>query len=1174
MLIAVSLAACKDGARGGAGVGQPCGADADCARPLTCAAGVCGLPSALQACAPNARRCSGNDAMACDAAGLRETLAASCPNGCHDGQCIEPACAPGARRCGSAGVEQCLTSASSSRWTQTEACPAGCDPASTACKALVCKPLETRCNPNLQVCSGGSRWIDQPCAAGAACRQGQCVAQRCAPNQLSCDGSVLVQCDAAGSGFSSQTQCPAGCSNGACVTPVCAGGATRCTADQGAVESCRPDGSGWSFAQPCSAAGCTPLAPGRAACAQPVCAPLARRCNAASDGVEICLGDGAGWTAGLSCGPDGCSAGACLPPSAGCSAGALRCAGNAVQKCDGTSWSVVAECLTGCSSGACAGASCAPGFTLRAALPAPAPADGVSTILVTGGPLFDAAGAPLADGTPVNLAVTGGAQLVAPEAQVRTLRGLVDFAVRAPSAPGTVAASATVLGSTFCAATTQLTFVAPAASAYSAEDFTTDAARDFAQTSAQWQTALGQAIATGSDLGDGRDGAFTAPAGSWDLTARVRPGGTAPFAPVLRVTSVGSQAVTVEGAYADAFQPGDEALLLELQGAGAGATAAAGAWESLTVAQSASGQIAFTTPVLGVYGELPGGPLSGQKVVLQRVPHFTDLTVPAGAALTAAAWDGQKGGAIAFRVSGTAAIAGAVQADALGFRGGVAPDATHGQAGESIGGMAPAIAGWASPAFGGGSGGYLCGDPYHLTLLDSWFGSGGSYGSAGGSTCSGGQGGSYGAASLSRIFHGSGSGSQEQSTHQDCNAGTCPSESLASHGAASASSDRSSTVGNWSDTSAYCPQEIVGHAGPQALPCGNDATCNDVIYGSCAPYNRFHSDGKAPSDCSASCPGLVVPNQHGGQCGGGFACYGGTCAAANAGTNGLWCDNSAFQCNFDNNTGFWSSCGGCNNSDDYCRNCSWATNYCDCYRRCYSCYPVCSTCAGCVTNPGCSTDVGCQTCTGPAGSCDMTRGGSDCAQKCPLAWQVKAAGGRGGGIVFVAAGALDLSGGGTITARGGAPEGGNFGGSGGSIFLKLGRLKLAASGVQLDASGAAGGGAGRVRIDRGAGDDPVARAQVSPSPYTAAFAPPQVQSRALALPSGKSATSVKLVQALGSGAAAYFISSDAGATWKPIAAGGTVSFAPSADVRWRAQLTPLFRAPASVAALSLVLTLQ
>src|SRR5258708_9437261 len=220
LLLLCALAACKGGlAHGGAGVGGSCRTDVECVQPLTCVSGVCRLPSSLQACTPGARRCNGSDVMACDAAGLHETVAETCPTGCRDGQCVAAACTLDARRCGAQGVEQCTASAGGPSWTLTEACPAGCDPASTACKALACKPLETRCGPNLQVCGAdGSQWIDQPCAAGAACVQGQCVAQRCTPNQLSCDGSVLAQFDAARSRLASQTQCPAGCSNGACAT--------------------------------------------------------------------------------------------------------------------------------------------------------------------------------------------------------------------------------------------------------------------------------------------------------------------------------------------------------------------------------------------------------------------------------------------------------------------------------------------------------------------------------------------------------------------------------------------------------------------------------------------------------------------------------------------------------------------------------------------------------------------------------------------------------------------------------------------------------------------------------------------------------------------------------------------------------------------------------------------
>ena len=1174
IFVLVGLAACKATTGGGAGVGEACAADGVCARPLRCVSGKCALPAGLQACVPGALRCDGADLLACDASGLRETLSRSCPDGCRGGACTEPACAPAARRCGAAGVEQCVTGSGGPGWTLTERCATGCDPAAVACKALACLPLETRCAPGLQVCSGdGAQWMDAPCAAGAACSAGKCVAQRCTPNQRSCDGSVAVQCDASGGGFAEQTQCPAGCADGACLTPVCAPGAARCTADAGAVESCKPDGSGWALAHTCAGASCAALAAGRAACAALVCAPLARRCNAASSGVEICLGDGSGWIPGDPC-TDGCGAGVCLPPPSGCTAGALRCAGTLVERCDGAAWTVAAQCLSACSGGACSGPSCAPGFTLGAA-PGSRPADGASTILVSSSTLLDAAGAVLPDGTPVAVAATGGAQIVAPSGQVSVLRGRIDFAVRAPSASGAVLVSAVVAGAAQCAASLPLAFGAPDLTFGVAEDFTTDSARDFARTSAQWQTALGQASATGSEVGDGRDGAFSMPAGVWDLTSTIPADRAAPYAPVLRVTALGAQSATVEGAFAAAFQPGDEALLVELQGASPAATAAAGTWESLTIARSGSGQVTFTTPVLGIYGEKPGAALSGQRIILQRVPHFLSLAVPAGGTLTAAAWDGQKGGVVALRVTGTAAIAGAVQADALGFRGGDAADAAHGQAGESLGGPAPVVAGRTTAQLGGGGGGYLCGDPFHLALLDSWFGSAGSYGTAGASTC-GGQGATYGTASLARLFPGSGGGSQEFSSHQSCSAATCPAESLGAHASASASYDGRS-LGAWSDTATFCAKEIVRHAGPQRLPCGGNAACNDAIYGSCAAYNVGQADGKAPSDCSNNCPGLVVPNQHGGQCGGGFACYGAECGAANSGSNGEWCNNAAYQCDLDNRTGFFGACGSCNHSDDYCTNCSCflgICNTCDCYRRCYTCFAVCSTCSGCVTNPGCDTDVGCQTCTGAAGACDMTSGGGDCAQKCPNAWQGEAAGGRGGGIVLLAAGMLDLSGGGRVSARGGAPAGGSLGGSGGSIYVKAGALKLAAAGVQIDATGA-GGGAGRVRIDRGGGDDPVARLQVSPVPYLAAFALPQVQSRAVALPAGKAALSATLVQLVGTGAVAFSVSGDGGATWAPLAPGATVTFrSPAADVRWRAQLTPLVNAPAAVAGLSLQLGVQ
>jgi hypothetical protein len=105
-----------------------------------------------------------------------------------------------------------------------------------------------------------------------------------------------------------------------------------------------------------------------------------------------------------------------------------------------------------------------------------------------------------------------------------------------------------------------------------------------------------------------------------------------------------------------------------------------------------------------------------------------------------------------------------------------------------------------------------------------------------------------------------------------------------------------------------------------------------------------------------------------------------------------------------------------------------------------------------------------------------------------------------------------------------------------------------------------------VRLERASGVDPVATGQISPSPYLSPFALPQAQSRSL-LPAallGKSATSAQLVAALVAGdpAQSWSVSANGGQSWTSVAAGVTASFAATADVRWRVQLTPQGGAPA------------
>ena len=58
------------------------------------------------------------------------------------------------------------------------------------------------------------------------------------------------------------------------------------------------------------------------------------------------------------------------------------------------------------------------------------------------------------------------------------------------------------------------------------------------------------------------------------------------------------------------------------------------------------------------------------KVQLVRVPYYQDYTVPAGNTLTALAWDGSKGGILAFNVQNTLTVFGDIDVTGKGFKGG------------------------------------------------------------------------------------------------------------------------------------------------------------------------------------------------------------------------------------------------------------------------------------------------------------------------------------------------------------------------------------------------------------------------------------------------------------------------------------------------------------------------
>ncbi|MBI4834172.1 MAG: hypothetical protein HY811_05075 [Planctomycetes bacterium] len=93
------------------------------------------------------------------------------------------------------------------------------------------------------------------------------------------------------------------------------------------------------------------------------------------------------------------------------------------------------------------------------------------------------------------------------------------------------------------------------------------------------------------------------------------------------------------------------------------------------------------------------------KIMVQRVPNYTNVTVNAGGSLTCSVWDGTKGGVLVFRATSTVTVnvANGIHTNGCGFTGGGGGGSwNNGSVGESPAG----IGGGA-----GGGGAHLYGDP-------------------------------------------------------------------------------------------------------------------------------------------------------------------------------------------------------------------------------------------------------------------------------------------------------------------------------------------------------------------------------------------------------------------------------------------------------------------------------
>lgn len=194
--------------------------------------------------------------------------------------------------------------------------------------------------------------------------------------------------------------------------------------------------------------------------------------------------------------------------------------------------------------------------------------------------------------------------------------------------------------------------------------------------------------------GDGSDGAITISASiTWDSAILATGRTTYADGIAYRVNppGIGDTAVTRYRSadnLSNGIVAGDEVLVINLQGnlIGTGTTAvfdnaSVGNYEFRTVASVSASTITFTEPLEHRYLGLNQ---NQQRVVIQRVPNYTNVTVNSGGIIGVNSYEGlttvptgsagYRTGIIAFRANGTVTVntGGSIVADSDGYRGGAA----------------------------------------------------------------------------------------------------------------------------------------------------------------------------------------------------------------------------------------------------------------------------------------------------------------------------------------------------------------------------------------------------------------------------------------------------------------------------------------------------------------------
>ncbi|MBU1119768.1 hypothetical protein KKA50_01040, partial [Patescibacteria group bacterium] len=239
-------------------------------------------------------------------------------------------------------------------------------------------------------------------------------------------------------------------------------------------------------------------------------------------------------------------------------------------------------------------------------------------------------------------------------------------------------------------------------------------------------------LAPGINVGTGADGDITISSNvsintTNSITGRsCADGGDAVNYNVTAFNAAGTEATLSTSPSMGCLNVNDEVLIINLQGT-ISAYGNTGNYETLRVDNVSGSTVTFSTAKSKYYGNNLtddsnlGTTTSNQRVMLQRVPNYNNVTVNSSYTFSPTAWNGTKGGVLFFRSKGTVSVGGSISAYQKGYRNGATVVGVNnymgsggGEAFCSPGGAAGGSGAGGAGAGGGGSGysNYTAGTAY------------------------------------------------------------------------------------------------------------------------------------------------------------------------------------------------------------------------------------------------------------------------------------------------------------------------------------------------------------------------------------------------------------------------------------------------------------------------------